>query len=327
MTTAADTSDKAANAKPAAVASAAMRQAAATLSGAKARTILPDAGAAGGPLVAVIAVMCFLATLALTGALAVSGAVDRWTSDLSGAVTVQIKGERPEEIAAQTQAALRVLRAARGVNAARAISRDAAEKMLEPWLGKDNLPASLPIPGLIEVDLNPRDPPDLDVLASRITAAAPLASLDDHRAWNERLLEFGGALHLAAFAALATILGATAAIVVFAAKAGLAANAEIVEVLHLIGAEDRFIASRVQRHFLALGLKGALAGLAVAVMLMALLALGAGGSAGSGGGYFLPQVGLRAGTLLWLVIVPIGACGLTALVARYTVLRELAQRV
>ncbi|MEL7029592.1 MAG: ABC transporter permease, partial [Pseudomonadota bacterium] len=121
--------------------------------------------------------------------------------------------------------------------------------------------------------------------------------------------------------------GATAAIVIFAARAGLAANAEIVEVLHLIGAEDRFIAQEVQRHFLVLGLKGASIGLAVAVALMLVIAGVIGNSAETLEGFFLPQFGLGPAAALWLLTVPVGACLLTTLVARTTVLRELGRRL
>lgn len=290
-------------------------------------SILPEAGTSGGPLTAVIAVMCFLATLTLIGVGAVTSAARTWTSDLSGAVTVQIKGETPDAIEGQTEAAMRILSETPGVAAARPISRRAAAKMLEPWLGEGNLPASLPIPALIEVDLDPRAPPDLEVLRTQLAAAAPLAALDDHRAWNDRLLEFGRALQIGAFAALSMILGATAAIVVFAARAGLAANADIVEVLHLIGAEDRFVAAEVQRHFFVLGLKGAGVGVAAALSLMLVLA---GVTRGGGDGlmsFFLPEIGFSPSALAWLLIVPSGACALTTGVARYTVLRELGRRL
>jgi cell division transport system permease protein len=54
--------------------------------------------------------------------------------------------------------------------------------------------------------------------------------------------------------------------VVFATRAAMAGNRDVIEVLHFVGAEDAFIAREFQRHFLILGLKGGIGG-GVAAMI------------------------------------------------------------
>jgi cell division transport system permease protein len=49
----------------------------------------------------------------------------------------------------------------------------------------------------------------------------------------------------------------------------MATNRPIVEVLHFIGAQDRFIAGHFQRHFLVLGLEGGTIGGGAAILLFA----------------------------------------------------------
>jgi cell division transport system permease protein len=50
----------------------------------------------------------------------------------------------------------------------------------------------------------------------------------------------------------------------------MATNRSVIEVLHLIGAKNSFIAEHFQRHFLELGLKGGAAGGAAAVIVFVL---------------------------------------------------------
>jgi cell division transport system permease protein len=61
------------------------------------------------------------------------------------------------------------------------------------------------------------------------------------------------------------MLIATMLSVTFATRGAMSTNRPIVEVLHVVGAKDAYIAGEFQRHFLFLGLKGGAAGGAAAV--------------------------------------------------------------
>ncbi|MEO1135886.1 MAG: hypothetical protein AAFW68_04630, partial [Pseudomonadota bacterium] len=227
--------------------------------------LLPEAGAAGAPLTAVIAVMSFLAVLAMASLLMVNRAADEWTSALRSEITIQVKGADAEEIADGVAAALRILNDTDGVLEATERSREDTAALLEPWLGQGNASAFLNIPAIIEVKAAPSLRDDLDLLRNRLLAAAPGASLDDHGRWHDRLSGAARSGQALAFGVFLLVMGAACAISIFAARAGLAANHEIVSVLHLVGATDNFIAAEVQRRFFILGLRGALIGLAAAI--------------------------------------------------------------
>ncbi|MCA8895245.1 MAG: hypothetical protein KDA48_08305 [Amphiplicatus sp.] len=291
----------------------------------RAEPLLPEAGAGGAPLTAVIAVMSFLAAIALAVFVFISDAAGEWTSELERGLTIQIKGADAETIASQTQEAMRVLQSTEGVLEARAVPKEESEKLLEPWLGKGNIGAYLNIPALIEVrvDQNLRD--DLSLLRTRLSAAAPGAVLDDHGEWHELLSAAARSGQLMAFAVFTLVMGAGCAISVFAARAGLAANREIVSILHLVGATDDFVANQVQRRFLVLGLRGTFAGLALAMLALGLtsLLMRAGGAAPG----FLPSIHLGPQLFITLLIVPISLCLVTAATARLTVLRTLSKEL
>ncbi len=286
--------------------------------------LLPEAGAGGAPLTAVIAVISFLAVLSMASVLIINKSASEWTAELRSEITVQVKGVDAEEIAAGAAAAMRILNETEGVIEAMEMDRDDTAALLEPWLGKDNAAAFVNIPAIIEVKVTPGLRADLDLLRTRLAAAAPNASLDDHAAWHSRLSTAARSGQMFAFAVFLIILGAACAISIFAARAGLAANHEIVSVLHLVGATDEFIASEVQRRFFVLGLRGALAGLVVALAALGTAALSL--KSGIGTDSFLPQFSIGGWMVLWLFAVPLATCLVTALTARLTVLKALQEQ-
>jgi cell division transport system permease protein len=286
--------------------------------------LLPEAGAAGAPLTAVIAVMSFLAVLAMATLLIVNHAASEWTSALRSEITVQVKGASAEDISNGVEAAMRVLNDTDGVLEATAQSQKDSAALLEPWLGEGNVEAFLTIPAIIEVKASPTLRDNLDLLRNRLAAAAPGASLDDHARWHDRLASAARSGQALAFGVFLLVMGAACAISIFAARAGLAANHEIVSVLHLVGATDAFIAAEVQRRFFILGLRGALIGLAAA--LAALVLAGLAVRAGGGADNFLPDLRLGGWMVLWLVTAPIATCLVTALTARLTVLNTLSKQ-
>ena len=75
-----------------------------------------------------------------------------------------------------------------------------------------------------------------------------------------------GATVIAGIGILALVIIATIISVSFATRGAMAANRPIVEVLHFVGAGDRYIANRFLRHFLRLGLEGGLIGGGVAML-------------------------------------------------------------
>lgn len=284
-------------------------------------SVMPAAGATGLALVLVVAAMCYLAGLALGAALSVGHTASDWTKELSGAVTVEIKPDPAMSQDQQTEKALAILTATTGVTSARALEKSDIESLLEPWLGKGNVTADLPLPRLIDVRLDPQIQPDLDSLAERLATDIPGAMLDTHRQWQAELVRAARTAQWLAYAILAVVASTTIAIVTFATRAGLSANREVVEVLHMVGAKDRFIASEVQRHFFYLGLRGGMIGLALAVATF--LGLGWAGDAVSM--FFVPVSGLRFEYYPFLLLVPAAVSLVSLLTARWTVMRALAR--
>ncbi len=185
----------------------------------------------------------------------------------------------------------------------------------------------LPVPRIIVVRIAPRSRPDLEQLSDALATEVPAASLDDHRAFVDRMRAMAGAAVLAAITVLALVLTATILSVTFATSAAMATNRTVIEVLHLIGAKDSFIADHFQRHFLELGLKGGAAGGGAAILLFVLADLLSGRFQGSGdSNQFVALFGsLSVG--LWGYVAVVAQVLLIAVVtaatSRYTVNRTI----
>jgi cell division transport system permease protein len=131
----------------------------------------------------------------------------------------------------------------------------------------------LPVPRIMKVELEQGARPDFDAMREALSEKVPGSSLDDHRAWVDRLVTMARTTIGIGIAILFLVLTATVLTVVFATRGAMAGNREIVEVLHFVGADGKFIAGEFQRHFLALALRGAAIGGAGAATIFIMLAI------------------------------------------------------
>jgi cell division transport system permease protein len=232
--------------------------------------IIPKTSIAGQSLIAVIAIMTFLASLSTGAVILVLGSAAEWQSEVSREMTIQVRPAAARDIEADVKRATDIARAARGIAEVRPYSREESSSLLEPWLGTGLSLEDLPIPRLIVVRIASGETPDLGALRAALASDVPNASLDDHRGWVDRMRAMAGTAVAGGFAVLALMLAATALSVSFATRGAMAINRPIVGVLHFIGAKNAFIAGQFRRHFLMLGLKGGLIGGGAAIVVFAL---------------------------------------------------------
>lgn len=285
------------------------------------RTDLPhDRDSHGRFLPWIIAFVVFLASLALAGMLFLDSLAAQWERGVSATLSVQIPASGSEtDDDRRTNAALIGLRASSGVVRADVVPAERIAALLEPWLGPATAVDELPLPRLIDVEID--GDADVAELTRALQARVPDAIVDDHRVWLDRLVRLVRAVELVAGATLALMSAATIGTVVFATRTGLAVHHDVIEVLHLIGAQDAYIARQFARRALAHAVRGAAAGLAGAVPTLGAI------------GYLamrlepelLPELSLSP--LRWsaFLALPLAAAAIAAVTARLTVTRSLAR--
>lgn len=263
------------------------------------------------------AAMAFLTVFALALSLATGRLADRWSSELARTATVRISAPAGQ-LAAQTQAALDVLRATPGVSGARALDEAEERALLEPWFGPDLPLDALPIPQLIEVT-ETESGLDMGGLRLRLQAEAPGAVLDDHTRWRRPLIKAADRLRQIGLIAIALIAAATAAMITLAASSALAANGQVIRVLRLVGARDTYIARAFVRRFTLRAFSGAFAGTVLGAIAIAALP-----SASAEGG-FLTGLGFQGAHWFLLLLIPVFAAIVAFLATRFVAFRTLRE--
>ena len=231
--------------------------------------LVPVDSAESRALVGVIAILAFLAALCACAAELVGAASAQWQSSVEREMTIQVRPVSQRDLEADVARVAELARAAPGVAEARAMGKQEAERLLEPWLGSGLDLGDLPVPRLVILKLDAGHGPDSDELRRRL-AEVPSATLDDHGLWLARLSTMARAVVGAAVAIVILVFVATGLAVAFATRGAIAGNREVVDVLHFVGADDAFIAREFQRRFFRLGLKGGLAGGGLALLLITL---------------------------------------------------------
>jgi cell division transport system permease protein len=289
--------------------------------------LIPRDSVAGRALVVVIAIMTFLACLTAGAALLVADASQAWRSDVLRDATIQVKPGPNDDVDNLVAKTVAVATQAPEVESAHAYSKAESEKLLEPWLGAGLDLSQLPIPRLIVVRLRDQRSEDLATLRSALASAVPQADLDDHRVWAARLGAMADAVVILAAALFVLMIVAMGTAIGFATRGAMAGNREIIEVLHLVGASNAFIAKEFQGHFRRLGFRGATIGGLAAIGFFAAASLLSFWWAHSPGGEEIAAMfgsfALRSSGYLVLVIVCAAVTLLTGLLSRGIVMRHL----
>jgi cell division transport system permease protein len=246
--------------------------------------LVPRNSISGRALVAVVAIMTFLASLTTGAVILVSQAASEWQSDVAREITIQVIPGPGRDLDATVDKAAVVARAFPGIGDVRPYSKEESTKLLEPWLGSGLSLDQLPVPRLIVVKISPGAAPDIAQLRHMLTEQVPGATLDDHRGWIDRMRAMAGTAVAAGIGILLLMFAATVLSVTFATRGAMATNKTVIEVLHFVGAKNGFIAGHFQRHFLLLGLQGGGIGGGAAIVLFALAGLLGRWFAGTAGG-------------------------------------------
>jgi cell division transport system permease protein len=289
--------------------------------------IVPRASIAGRALVAVVAIMTFLASITTGAVLLVSASATEWQSEVASEITIQVRPVVGRDIERDVTAVASAVRAEPGILDVRPYTKEDSGKLLEPWLGSGLSLDDLPVPRMIVARAAPGTRLDLEGLRSRVTQLAPSASVDDHRAWINRMRSMTNATVFAGVGVLVLVIIATIISVSFATRGAMAANRPIVEVLHFVGASDRYIANRFLRHFLRLGFEGGMIGCVAAMMVFgfseSIATWFSGTPVGDQFAALLGTFSLRPSGYLVLVVQTVLIAAITALAARRTLFGTL----
>lgn len=290
--------------------------------------IVPERSVAGRTLLLLITIMSFLSAVTLGGVVLVQKSAIAWSADVGREVTIQIRPVEGEVMESNLRTAVSLAQSTPGVVSARALTIEESQQLLEPWLGAGLDLTAIEIPRLVVVQIS--DPADADIEGlARNLAAVKGASLDTHAAWRQQLNTMAGTVVLSGLLVLILIGAATVLAIIFATRGAMASNREIVDVLHYIGASNKFIAGEFQGRFLSIGLQGGLLGTVAALLFFSLVGAAAGNmlssEAGAQVGVLFGRFALGIDGLIGIIAVVPVIAALTAITSRMTVRRFLSE--
>ena len=124
--------------------------------------IVPRASIAGRALVAVVAIMTFLASVTTGVVLLVSASAAEWQSEVASEITIQVKPVTGRDLERDVAAVANAMRAQPGIVDVRPYTKEESSKLLEPWLGSGLSLDDLPVPRLIVARVSPGTKLDLE---------------------------------------------------------------------------------------------------------------------------------------------------------------------
>ncbi len=293
--------------------------------------IVPVESVSGRALIIVIIIMTFLASITAGAVDMMSGASSSWSTEIAREMTIQVRPKSGRNIEDDLQNAAKLSRNLDIISDVMIYTKSQSERLLEPWIGTSLNLNQIPVPRIIVLKLKADDKLDytgsIQALRNSLSASIPTATLDDHRKWGSRLATMANAMVFSGLFILVLVLVATTLAIAFATRGAMAGTREIINVLHLVGAEDRFIADEFQRHFLKLGARGGIIGGVIAIVTFVVagsvsksyLATPQGDQIEALFGSF--SLNLRGYAAIFAIMLLVSA--LTAIITRVTVYRNL----
>lgn len=219
-----------------------------------------------------VCISVFLFGVTLSGVLSINAMLNAWNESILGALTVQImpivennKDAAQAEVLRQQSKAVEFLNQYEGIEKAEPLTDKQLNYLIQPWLGDGVDVSDLPVPRLIDVKIAKDAEINFIELAEKLSEVAPLASIDNHKLWLDKLIKFADSLRLLALVVLLLVVVVTSGAIFYCTQTSLGLHRYVIEILHLMGAKDTYVAQQYARKTAFLGFVGGIYGLALTI--------------------------------------------------------------
>ena len=273
-----------------------------------------------------VSIAVFLFAVTLSGVLSINAMLQNWNDSILGSLTVQIMPStniNPDKAVAETLAhqnkALDVLRNLDYIEKAQPLTDKQLEKLIQPWLGDGIEIKDLPVPRIIDVKIKKGADVDFMDLAYKLAQATPMASVDNHKLWLNKLIQFADGIKILALSVLALVVMITSGAIFYTTQTSLGLHKYTIEILHLMGAKDTYVAQQYAKRSAVLAFQGGIIGLLIAVPTI----FGIASLAHQIEGGIIGEAKLSGLDWLAIVSLPVMASVIAMLTAYYTVKQTL----
>ncbi len=274
----------------------------------------------------IISIAIFIFAITLSGVLSMNSMISNWNKSILGSITVQIipipdsnKEKVQTQLLAYEEKAVEFLKSVNGIIKVTPLNDEQLDNLLRPWLGDDVSISDLPAPRIIDVKLAKDANIDFDQLREDLSQASPQASLDNHKIWLNKLIALTDGLNLIATTILTLVIAITSGAIFYTTQMSMGLHKDIIEILHIIGAKDTYIAQQYAKRMGFLGLIGGIFGLIFAIPAIFFI----GNLASSIKGGIISEATLGINDWLYILILPLFSMSISMMTAYYTVKNTL----
>lgn len=218
--------------------------------------------------------MVFIAVLTLSGAMITYSSLNEWNRSISGSLTVQIPTyeksgkQRGDEVQKDIETAHSILATAEGVLGITLLNDEQMAVLMNPWVSDETNVSELPIPKLLDVTIDTNNLPDLTQIKADLAEQVPYAILDSHRIWLSNLMSVAnGVINLVIFI-LILLIATTSFTIVYSTRTSLTVHRPVIALVHMMGANDFYIALQYARRSFKLIFIGSILGVIIALPVM-----------------------------------------------------------
>ena len=273
-----------------------------------------------------ISIAVFIFAITLSGVLSINSMLFNWNQSILGSLTVQImpvNDANREKAAAETLAyqekAVDFLQTVEGIIKVTPLEDDQLKLLIQPWLGDGVNIENLPMPRLIDVKLAGNADIDFLKLAQDLAQASPQASLDNHKLWLSKLIKFADGIKMIAMTILILVIAITSGAIFYTTQMSLGLHGSIIEILHIMGAKDAYVAQQYAKRMAVMGFLGGIIGLLFAIPTIFFIA----SLAKQIEGGIISEANLNFGDWLIITSLPLFSMTISMITAYYTVKRTL----
>jgi len=270
----------------------------------------------------IVSVVVFLMAMGLSLTFTLNSSFKAWEDDLSGSLTIQLiadnnaKGIDLENVRDQIQDF-------ENIADVRLLSEEETGFLFEYWLDVETLPADLPLPDIFEAFVKDGQTIDGKALKASLSVPGYDIIVDDHGLFLGHVRGLISSIKWAAWVMVMLVIMAGVFVIALATRTGMALHKNVIEVLHLVGARDFYIARRFAWRAFYGSLAGGVIGLAVAGLVLLSVYLSLETLQES----FSPSLAWENWQLFVVLLLPLEIAFLAKVVSLWTVSKSLAKMV
>lgn len=277
----------------------------------------------------ITAFMVFLASITFATAMIGNDLTTDWNKRMSSNITIQVlpdmKHKNPnKEIEERIKNITLILKQTPGIKSSYAMNIKETTDLLKPWLGeigKDKL--DIPLPRIITVEISDVIPLNIRALTEEIKNYSNLITLETYESWMNEFSKTISALQTLLGLIIILILSTTAITIAYATKSGLIANQNVIEIMHMVGAQNNYISKHFSNQMMKLSISGGISGYITACLTIAVIKKFAGNIDGG----IISNFNFSSNIYWYILFIPVIAGIISKITAVLTVNKTLNQMV